>query len=68
MPVFISDPLKTYYNTTEISERSFEIKPVIGFCGQANKSKVEALKDLVKTSIKNILYYLKVEMADIHML
>ena len=68
MPVFISDPLKTYYNTTEISERSFEIKPVIGFCGQANKSKVEALKDLVKTSIKNILYYLKVRWQTPHAL
>lgn len=68
MPVFISDTLKTYYNTTKISERSYETKPVIGFCGQANKSKVEAVKDILKTSLKNILYYLKVRWQTPHAL
>lgn len=66
IPVFISDPLKTYYNTTEISERSFEKKPVIGFCGQADKSRLEALKDVVKISLKNILYYLKLKPETAH--
>ena len=58
-PVFINDPLQLHYNTTKVSNRSISKKPVIGFCGQADESGLEAIKDIVKTSLKNILYYFK---------
>jgi hypothetical protein len=38
MPVFISDPLQTYFNSTRFIEPVFYKKPVVSFCGQANAS------------------------------
>jgi hypothetical protein len=68
LPVFIDDPLKTYYDTTKIISRIYSKKPVIGFCGQANLSKLEAVKDIVKTAFKNDLYYLKLKPQKAHQL
>jgi hypothetical protein len=68
MPVFINDPLKLYYNSTEVAARTYEKRPVVGFCGQANKSRIEALKDIFKTTIKNVFYYMKIRRQTPHAL
>ena len=68
LSVFIDDPLKIHYNTTKIIKRIYSKKPVIGFCGQANLSKIEAIKDMLKTTFKNGLYYLKLKPQKAHQL
>lgn len=57
VPVFIDDPLKKYYNQTTVFKREYNTKPTVGFCGQTDDSKIEALKELAKISIRNMLYY-----------
>jgi hypothetical protein len=46
MPVFISDPLKMIYNTTELLMPVYNSKPAVGFCGQANSSFKQSLKEI----------------------
>jgi len=46
MPVFISDPLKQIYNTTELLMPEYNSKPTVGFCGQANSSFKQSLKEI----------------------
>ncbi|AFL81707.1 Exostosin family protein [Aequorivita sublithincola DSM 14238] len=53
-PALISDPLKKYYQTDKIVERPYSLKPVIGFCGQANPSIFNAAKEVFKTSLRNL--------------
>ncbi|WP_370392204.1 exostosin family protein [uncultured Winogradskyella sp.] len=57
VPVFIYDPLKKHYNQTTIFKREYNIKPTVGFCGQTDDSKIEALKELTKIVVRNMLYY-----------
>lgn len=45
MPVFINDPLKTIYNTTQLTLPLYNAKPIVGFCGQANSSVKQILKE-----------------------
>ncbi|SDS84594.1 exostosin domain-containing protein [Winogradskyella sediminis] len=59
LPVFISDPLKTHYNTTTIFERPYTKHPTIGFCGFATANALLALKTKLKIGLKNLGYYLK---------
>jgi hypothetical protein len=47
MPVFISDPLKQIYNTTELLMPEYNSKPTVGFCGQANLSFNRSLKEIM---------------------
>jgi hypothetical protein len=68
MPVFINDPLKLHYSSTDVISRIYDKRPVVGFCGQANKSKIEALKDYFKTAVKNVLYYVKMRWQTPHAL
>ncbi|MBZ9779428.1 glycosyltransferase family 47 protein [Psychroflexus sp. CAK8W] len=47
MPVFISDPLQKIYKTSELHLPDYDYKPVVGFCGQANSSAKQILKEYV---------------------
>lgn len=60
LPIFITDPLKTYYNTESIIERSYNKNPTVGFCGLAHNNKWVALKTLFKILLKNTGFYLKI--------
>ncbi len=58
IPVFINDPLKRIYGTTEIV-CNYSKKPIIGFCGQTNASRVNAAKELMKVLFRNVKFYIK---------
>ena len=58
IPVFIQDPLKKYYSSTEVIPIAFTQKPIMGFCGQSNFTLRTALVDITRVILKNILYYL----------
>lgn len=68
VPVFIEDPLKKYYNQATVFKREYNTKPTVGFCGQTDDSKIEALKELAKISIRNMLYYFGVRYQTPHKL
>ena len=54
LPPFITDPLKKYFDSGRILERSYQNQPLIGFCGQANGSWLNAIKELVTTAGRNL--------------
>jgi len=54
LPPFITDPLKKYFDSDRIFERSYQNQPLIGFCGQANGSWLNAIKELVATAGRNL--------------
>lgn len=54
LPAFIADPLKKYFDTDKVFERPYQNKAVIGFCGQANLSQLNAVKEIFKTFLRNI--------------
>lgn len=56
VPPFIADPLQKYYQTNAVFVRPYTPKPVIGFCGQANLSFLNATKELIKTFLRNLKY------------
>lgn len=58
LPSFIADPLKKYYQTDEVIIRAYHSKPVIGFCGQANPSLLNAIKEKGSTGLRNLKAYL----------
>jgi hypothetical protein len=58
LPSFIADPLKKYYQTDEVFVRPYLSKPVIGFCGQANISSLNVMKEIGSTVLRNLKCYL----------
>src|SRR5690606_32232228 len=58
LPPFITDPLKKYFETIEVITRLYQAKPVVGFCGQANASWVNATKEVLNTTLRNLRFYL----------
>ncbi|WP_271393006.1 exostosin domain-containing protein [Aequorivita sinensis] len=60
IPPFFEDPLKKYYDTKKVFLRPYEIKAVVGFCGQANLSRLNAVKEIVKTTLRNLKYYFRI--------
>ena len=58
LPSFIADPLKKYYQTDEVFLRPYLSKPVLGFCGQANPSSLNAIKEKGSTGLRNLKAYL----------
>jgi len=60
LPAFMVDPLKKYFNTTEIFEKPFFARPVVGFCGQANPSLLNAGKEIISTGLRNLKSYMGV--------
>ena len=57
LPAFIADPLKKYFDTDKVFQRPYKNKAVIGFCGQANLSRLNAVKEIFKTLFRNINCY-----------
>ncbi len=57
-PAFIADPLKKYFDTDKVFQRPYQSKAVIGFCGQANLSRLNAIKEIFKTLLRNIMCYM----------
>ncbi|RCU57099.1 hypothetical protein DU428_09145 [Oceanihabitans sediminis] len=64
IPPFIEDPLKKYYKTEKVLLRPYTTKAIVGFCGQANSSRVNAIKEVVKTVGRNMKYYLGLTKED----
>ncbi len=56
-PPMIEDPLATFFKRKTIFERPYTPEAVIGFCGQANSSRINALKEILNTSFQNIKFY-----------
>lgn len=54
IPPFIQDPLKTFYSSCLINLRSYAEKPLVGFCGFAKFSKVDATTELMKIGGQNL--------------
>ena len=59
MPVFISDPLKHWYGQKDIFVRSRGEKPVVGFCGQVQRSLLKYTTDVLRTGWRNTRYHLR---------
>lgn len=59
LPVFITDPLKTYGNTSNPVERMYSVRPTVGFCGLASKNRWSAVRKIIKIGLKNLGYHLK---------
>lgn len=57
-PAFIADPLKKYFDTDKVFQRPYQSKAVIGFCGQTNLSRLNAIKEIFKTLLRNIMCYM----------
>lgn len=57
LPPFIPDPLKVHFNREEIRVNSHGVKPIVGFCGQANTSYLNAGKELSRTFFRNLKFY-----------
>jgi len=56
IPVFIEDPLKKIYSTTEITVSDYSSVPIVGFCGQTNSSFKNAIKEVTRVFYRNIKY------------
>lgn len=59
LPPFIQDPLMVHFNSELIATRPYLSKPIIGFCGQANASYLNAGKEMVHTTLRNLKFYTK---------
>ena len=57
LPSFIKDPLVAYFGLQGVMARPYTSRAVIGFCGQANISLVYAGKEIIKTSLRNLMFY-----------
>ena len=57
IPVFISDPLKKHFKTDKLFDNTYQTKAVVGFCGQANPSRLNAVKEKFKILLRNIKSY-----------
>lgn len=58
-PPIIKDPLLTYFYRHSISEIPYSAKAVIGFCGQANPSPLNAIKEIIKIAYRNLRFYVR---------
>ena len=61
LPVFISDPLKKHFETDKLFENTYKSKAVVGFCGQANPSGLNAVKEKLKIALRNIKSYVGID-------
>ncbi len=55
LPIFVDDPIKKFYNQNNIERRTFNNRPVVGFCGQANSFQYSIIIEYTRVFIKNIL-------------
>ncbi|WP_461599624.1 exostosin domain-containing protein, partial [Winogradskyella sp.] len=68
IPVFVADPLKKYYDSSIVFKRNYNSKPTVGFCGQADGRLWEKIKELLKISVRNLLYFLRIRYKTPHQL
>ena len=59
MPVFINDPLLKQYGSNNVLSIDYKENAIVGFCGQSNYSKINAVKECYRVLIRNIAYSLK---------
>lgn len=57
LPSFIADPVKAYF-LDRWQSQDYTQNPLVGFCGMANSSKLYALEELSRISLRNLNYYL----------
>lgn len=57
-PPFIKDPLFTFFRRETIIERFYSPQPVVGFCGQADSSWLNAIKEIFVTAFRNLKFYI----------
>lgn len=53
-PSSLSDHLQRLYHTNDIEALPWQEKPIVGFCGQANMSKIKAIKENIKFLKENV--------------
>jgi|SRR5690554_1534150 len=58
IPPFIEDPLKKYFSCENVFVRPYQKKAVVGFCGQANSSRFNAINEILKTTGRNLKFHL----------
>lgn len=58
LPSFIRDPLIAYFHTNSPILLPYASKAQIGFCGQADSSRMKAIKEMGMISYRNLSYYL----------
>lgn len=56
-PPIIKDPMLTFFERENILESVYNPKPVVGFCGKANPSKIDAIKEIINILQKNLKFY-----------
>lgn len=56
MPAFIGDPLQKIYKASQLTLPTYQTKPVVGFCGQANSSLKQILKEHL-TRLNHLMSY-----------
>ncbi|MGB0982318.1 MAG: exostosin domain-containing protein [Winogradskyella sp.] len=61
IPFFLTDPLQSIFNQQDFKKRSYHNQPTVGFCGQANASRYNAAKEIIRIISKNVLYYIGVQ-------
>lgn len=59
IPVFIEDKLRKYQQENHF-DLKFTDQPIIGFCGQANLSKIHSYKEQFKICLKNLRSHLNI--------
>lgn len=60
LPIFITDPLEYRFINRPIRIPKYDKRPKIGFCGLASSNSLTNSKQLFKTVVKNIGYYLRI--------
>ncbi|PKQ46740.1 exostosin domain-containing protein [Confluentibacter flavum] len=55
IPIFVNDPIKTYFASEAIIKKTVSKTPIVGFCGQANGFGIQTMKQLFKTVLKNLM-------------
>lgn len=58
-PFALSDYLIRLYQTSNIQPVHWQSKPVVGFCGQANLSRIKATKEVVKFLKENVRRFIR---------
>ncbi|MGM5470824.1 exostosin domain-containing protein [Flavobacteriaceae bacterium LMO-SS05] len=55
IPIFVKDPITSYFGSEAMIKKTVSTTPVVGFCGQAQSFGIQTLKQLVKVVLKNIV-------------
>ncbi|MEO5991473.1 MAG: exostosin family protein [Ferruginibacter sp.] len=54
LPSIINDYVRKQHLANSFLNSNYSIKPIVGFCGQSNNSKQNALKEMMKQGVRNI--------------